>query len=193
MASLEQTKSCRWRAPFHLRMVLASIARGQKHRSFQARALLEPHSLSSKSRPAPVCGQMVLWSRFLRDPALSAHHLLFPTKHMAAENLSPIHCSPLPSPNTLVFQPVPICCYFLLLVHFSSSILLQPCLTAWSNIYACRTYRNNDDMHLLGHFLSLSSCGADSNWMLDGWGGRKYHFGCTNPQLHLSGQSPLTS
>lgn len=98
------------------------------------RALLEPHSLSSKSRPAPVCGQMVLWSRFLRDPALSAHHLLFPTKHMAAENLSPIHCSPLPSPNTLVFQPVPICCYFLLLVHFSSSILLQPCLTAWSNI-----------------------------------------------------------
>lgn len=106
------------------------------------------------------------------------------------QKISPIHCSPLPSPNTLVFQPVPICCYFLLLIHFSSSILLQPCLTAWSNIYACRTYRNNDDMHLLGHFLSLSSCGADSNWMLDGWGGRKYHFGCTNPQLHLSGQSP---
>lgn len=129
MVSLEQTKSCRWRAPFHLRMVLASIATGQKHRSFQARALLEPHSLSSKSRPAPVCGQMVLWSRFLRDPALSAHHLLFPTKHTATKNLSPIHCSPLPSPNTLVFQPVPICCYFLPLVHFSPSILLQPCLT----------------------------------------------------------------
>lgn len=138
MASLEETKSCRWRVPFHLGMVLASIARGQKHHSFSglgtAWATL---SLSSKSGPAPVCGQMVLWSYFLRDPALSAHHQLFHTKHTATQNLSPVHRLP-----PIISQHLSLLTsHFLLLLSLSLSSFSQFSSLSQSKVCCvCQTF-----------------------------------------------------
>ena len=97
-------------------------------------------SLSSKSGPAPVCGQMVLWSYFLRDPALSAHHQLFHAKHTATQNLFPIHCPP---PTVSQHLSLSTSHLFLLLslslFHLSPSSLLHPCPT--SKVHrVCQTF-----------------------------------------------------
>lgn len=87
-----QAWSCRWRVPFHLRMVLASLATSQKRHSFSVLALLECLSLAltkaTKSSHAPVGGQMVLWSHFLRDPALLLITHCF-TLNTEQHNISP--------------------------------------------------------------------------------------------------------
>lgn len=125
MTSLEETKSCRWRVPFHLRMVLASIATGQKHHSFSG--LGTAWATLSRLNPARLL-YVGRWSFDLISSEILPFLLITNcfTLNTQQHKISPQSSGHPPlSPSTSVFQPV-TSFYYLFLFYLSPSSLLQP-------------------------------------------------------------------